>query len=277
MWINQDTMDKIHNVQLEMWDTLSKLLDSMGITYFFVHGSLLGAVTRNDFIPEDDDIDIAIFREDYDRLIHDGNKYLPSHYFIQSSMNDDFPLAFAKFKDSRTAFIQPVLNKYNCNKGIYIDIFPIDYCINDKFKAFNFKIRRLLLMARINSRIKSKKSIKLKILTCIALALYPSYKKAVNKREKLSSSLKKSNFVRLTNGKPKEQKMPYEWFSKAVELEFCGQKVSCPIKYNEYLSAIYGKEFLLYNPAEKRIGKEKKIEISASVLDFNNSYIKYVK
>ena len=153
MLIDLETMKKIHDIQLEMISELIKVMERLNIKYYFVHGSLLGAITNQNFIPEDDDIDIAIFREDYNRLLKYGNDYLSSDdYFIQSSLNDDFPLSCAKMRNSRTAFIQPVLDRYKCNKGIYIDIFPIDYA--SKINIFAYKEK--FLSIRINSRLKYK-------------------------------------------------------------------------------------------------------------------------
>ena len=139
MQIDLETMKRIHVIQLEMMKELIKVMETLNIKYYFVHGSLLGAITRNDFIPEDDDIDIAIFRDDYNRLIKYGNDHLSDKYFIQSSLNDDFPLSFAKMRNSRTTFIQPVLSKCKCNKGIYIDIFPIDYKSKNRITEFKEK------------------------------------------------------------------------------------------------------------------------------------------
>ncbi len=275
MLIDQSTMDQIHKVQLEMWDVLSQLLNDMGITYYFVHGSLLGAITKNGFIDEDDDIDIAIFRKDYERLIKEGNEKLTSPYFIQSSINDDFPLPFAKFRDSSTAFMQPVLRNYQCNQGIYIDIFPIDYCIENKIKDKSFRFKELLLSSRIKSRMTYNSSIKSKVLKNVAKIIYPSYQKAVKKRENMYLNLPSSKYVGLTNGKVAEQRIPSDWFFSTVSIDFCGRSVLGPGNYHDYLSTIYGNDYLNHNPADQRISLEKKIEISADTLDFEKSYLEY--
>lgn len=275
MLIDESSMNKIHNVQIDMWKVLSEVLDKLGIKYFFVHGSLLGAITIQDFIKEDDDIDIAIFRKDYEKLIAEGNNYLPEHYFIQSSLNDDFPLAFSKFRDSRTAFLQPVMAKYNCNKGIYIDIFPIDYYPENELEAKRFFFRERMLSSRAGIRLNQKSSIKTLIMKIVSLIYCPSYKKAVVRREALYKDLKHSRWIMLTNGKAKERRIPAEWFSDAVSCVFCGQHVYGPLHYKEYLSTIYGKDYIHHNPAGNRISKNNYVEISADILDFESSYKTY--
>ena len=96
MLIDQNTMDMIHNIQLEMLKELIRVMNLLRIKYYFVHGSLLGAIRDNDFIAEDDDIDIAIFREDYNRLMYHGQAMMAPQFFLQNSANDRFPLSFGK-------------------------------------------------------------------------------------------------------------------------------------------------------------------------------------
>lgn len=275
MLIDYDNMNKIHDIQLEMMKELIKVMETLNIKYYFVHGSLLGAITRENFIQEDDDIDIAIFRKDYNRLLEYGNNYLTDKYFIQSSLNDDFPLSFAKMRDSRTAFIQPILDKYKCNKGIYIDIFPIDYTSKNKI----LKLKEKLLSTRINSRLSytEKRSFKSQLIKGISLFLFPSYQKAIKIRESIYTNRPTSNYVCLTNGKASEQYIPSEWFGEGVFRQFSGIDITCPSMHDKYLTKIYGVNYHNINPAEDRMSSDKLVEISAKTLDFEKSYRDYEK
>ncbi|MFA0566593.1 phosphorylcholine transferase LicD [Vibrio sp. 10N.222.51.C8] len=267
MLIDLTKMRKIHDVQYEMMIELIVVMNELKIKYYFVHGSLLGAVTTGQFIPEDDDIDIAIFREDYNKLMEHGSKYLKKHYFLQSSTTDDFPLAFAKMRDSRTTFRQPVLENYNCNKGIYIDIFPIDYVSDNYFE----KLKVRLLNQRLNSRLSINNSTYFRrFIKSIVTFLYPSWQKAADDREMIYSNIAHSNFVSVTNGKSSEQCIPIEWFSDGLQFKFRDIKVNCPSMYSEYLSTIYCKNFEHYNPAENRIFENNCIKVSADLIEFDS-------
>ena len=266
MLISLDQMHKIHEIQLEIFKELKSVMNELDVKYFFVHGSLLGAVRDNGFIDEDDDIDIALFRDDYNKLIREGNSIISSKYFIQSSLNDDFPLAFAKVRKYKTSFIQPVLADYNCNKGIYIDVFPIDYDFEDK--SIFFELQKAILNIRINKRLKSQKKFKRKIIELFSLIFYPSYNKALYKREKLYSSVKDTEFVSIFSGKSSERRMLLKWFGEGKKIKFCDIEVNCPCGSEDYLARIYGSDFLNYNPAELRISNDKQIEVSASIIDF---------
>ncbi len=261
-------MRKLHNIQLEMFRELKRVMDELDVRYYFVHGSLLSAVTTHQFIEEDDDIDIAIFRKDYERLLKKGNDIVSPGFFIQGSENDDFPLSFAKFRKNKTEFYQPILKKYNCHKGIYIDIFPIDY-IPDEEKTFQ-KLKRLLLKARTESRLQKKRHLKQLAFLTISYLLYPSYSAAINKRDALYSSYDSGEYVSIFGGKGTEQRMPAKWFGEGFLSEFCGMYVNCPEDCDAYLTRIYGKNYRKKNPAEERIGEDKTIEVSASYIDYGD-------
>ena len=272
MQISQTEMNAMHDIQYEMLKDLIVVLKQLNIKYYFVHGSLLGAVRDHDFIDEDDDIDIAIFRKDYNRLMFHGPALLKGEYFLQNSPNDRFPLAFGKMRNNNTAFIQPVLKNIKCNKGIYIDIFPIDY----ENTSLIFRFKQLVYEYRINQMLSiGAKSLKSRILGGISKMLCLSFDQALLKREILYSSSPKNDFVVIYGGKGNEHHMPIEWFNCCVYTRFRDIDVSCPIGYASYLALIYGKEYMNHNPAVKRIEGEK-IEISADVLDFNRSYLEYI-
>lgn len=272
MFVDQCTMDRIHNIQYEMLKELIRVMDLLDIKYYFVHGSLLGAVRDNEFIAEDDDIDIAIFREDYNKLMYHGQALISPQFFLQNSVNDKFPLAFGKMRKTNTAFVQPVLKRINCNKGIYIDIFPLDY----ENSSFFFRMKKLFLDVRIHQFLSNgKKGIKRKILELIARVIHVNYAKALLKREVLFSSLKKSDYLVVFGGKSSEKHMPAAWFADQVFFKFRDIEVSCPSGYVAYLKHIYGEDYLKHNPAGSRI-EGKKIEISADILDFEKSYLDYI-
>ena len=272
MFIDQRSMDIMHDIQYEMLKELIRVMDLLHIKYYFVHGSLLGAIRDNDFIGEDDDIDIAIFREDYNRLMYHGQALIDPQYFLQNSTNDRYPLAFGKMRKNDTAFIQPVLSKVDCNKGIYIDIFPIDY----ENKSLFFNVKRFLLEGRIYQLLDTgAKSWKRKILDIVSIVFCLHYNQALLKREILYSSSKKSDYLVIYGGKSSEKHMPVSWFSEQVFLKFRDIEVSCPSGYIAYLKRIYGADYIGYNPAGGRI-ENRKIEISADILDFDKSYLDYL-
>lgn len=271
MLIDQKTMDRIHDVQYEMLKELIRVMDLLHIKYYFVHGSLLGAIRDHDFIAEDDDIDIALLREDYNTLMYYGQALLSSGFFLQNSTKDGFPLAFGKLRKNNTAFIQPVLKNIDCHKGIYIDIFPLDY----ENKGLLFRAKKFFLDKRIQRQLDvGRKNWKLRILEFISCCFCVYYSRALLKREVLYSLAEKSPFLTIYGGKSSEKHMPAEWFSEQTFFLFRDIVVGCPSGYDAYLKHIYGENYIFRNPAETRI-EGRKIEISAEILDLTKSYLDY--
>ena len=141
--------EELRQVQLTELEILKKI-DSVckknKIKYFLIGGTLLGAVRHDGFIPWDDDIDIGMLREDYDKFIRVCNEgSLGKDYFMQCFDTDpNYYLAFGKVRKNNTSFCEKSLENYNTHKGIFVDIFPYDYVptsksFKQKLQAFIFK------------------------------------------------------------------------------------------------------------------------------------------
>ena len=126
----------IRPLQLHLQENL-KVLDevfrSHGLRYFLVSGTMLGAVRHKGFIPWDDDVDLGMPRDDYERLIANSKEWLPDYLeFICAEKDSNYPLPFGKIQDSRTTLIEKTYRDYV--GGVYIDIFPLDGVSSSKVK-----------------------------------------------------------------------------------------------------------------------------------------------
>lgn len=268
-----EEMNEINKVQTGILAEINSVCEKLGITYFMVHGSLLGTIRSESFIPYDDDIDIAMRREDYDRFLAEAQKLIDKNYFVQSYLSDkNYPLEFAKVRDNRTTYIVDKVRDVDMNHGIYVDVFPIDYTVTGKLK----KIYGKLLSLRVGCIYKpEKKSKALIIKQIISRIVCPSVKSAVRKRDMLAKSAAKSDKVTMTGGKAIEKNMPLQWFEKTEIRNFENLKVFVPAEYDKYLTHIYG-DYKTRTLVEGKMADEKKVKINAYIADAKKPYTHYM-
>ena len=131
-----ESRKKLWGVQIDLLLEVAKICEKHGIPYFAISGTLIGAVRHGGIIPWDDDIDIAMFREDYERFLEICPGELKEPYFLQTTYTEnDCHCDFARVLNSNTTGIRNSLKKKeHVNKGIFLDIFPIDALPEDEKK-----------------------------------------------------------------------------------------------------------------------------------------------
>lgn len=131
------------------------ICEENNLTYYMYAGSLLGAVRHNGFIPWDDDLDVVMFRDDFEKL----NKVLidlnsDKYKLLSIKTEEDYFYFFSKFMLRNTRFEENWIDQVNFDIGINIDIFVLDDLSDNNFKR-NYQIKKsflygkLLLMSKI--------------------------------------------------------------------------------------------------------------------------------
>ena len=123
-------------VLLELWHVLDEICRRNQIPYQLFAGSALGAVRHQGIIPWDDDLDVVMLREDYNRFMDVAESELDANrYFLQREFTEHWPMFFSKLRKNNTACIERFVPKDpQLHMGIYIDIFPCDNLADNPIK-----------------------------------------------------------------------------------------------------------------------------------------------
>lgn len=276
MELSEKQLQQLKETELELFKYFISVCEKLNLTYYLVEGTLLGAVRHKGFIPWDDDIDVGMPREDYERFLKEGQALMPEWCFIQSFHNDPgLPTNFAKIRNSNTTFLETSAKNCDMNHGVYIDVFPLDYYPSSKLKQKKVDFIKTILTMRISAVFYlpgTKPSFRTKVLRKLLCAIYPSYRTVIGLREKLYKSVKKDAFIASYSGAwGKKEIVPAEWYGEGCILEFEGIKARVPSEYDKWLTNVYG-DYMTLPPVEKRVAHH-----YVDVVDFEKSYTEYTK
>ena len=223
------------------FDTLAK---KHNLTYWLDHGTLLGAVRHKGFIPWDDDLDISMPREDYEKLKTLKDE-LPSWIFFQIKESDpEVPIHYIKLRDKNSLYVDKweANRKVSYHQGIFIDIFPIN-CIDEK----NTPIYKNLMNL---SKVFSNRYLRLDRIAKVFI-------------KKINSFHKKEKAWCVSGGECMHFviNVPKHWIFPLKKLEFEGYMLPVPHDYDRYLQSIFGKEYMKLPPKNKRKIHAQKIEV----------------
>lgn len=120
-------LNQVQEIELEILQKFHSICEKHNLVYFLDAGTLLGAVRHKGFIPWDDDIDVGMPRNDYEKFLKIAQNELGDKYFLQNRKTDkNYPFNFSKIRKNNTSFVEWGLRNVKMHHGIYIDIFPYD-------------------------------------------------------------------------------------------------------------------------------------------------------
>lgn len=123
----EDELKQLHSILHEILAEIARVCELLHIQYFITGGTVIGAKFWKDIIAWDDDIDIGMKRENYNRFLKEAPQVLKKDFFLQWFGSDPHtPFYFAKVRKSNTVFQEEISRDIKMHQGVYIDIFPFD-------------------------------------------------------------------------------------------------------------------------------------------------------
>ena len=142
-----EKLKKIWAVELDLLQNLLEACRKHNINVQVFAGTLLGVVRHKGMIPWDDDIDVAMTRDDFNKLCTIAHEEFKAPYFFQTALNDrKFFFGFARLRNSLTTGVITGNESQEYNNGIYIDIFPLDGLPDLRLAS---KIQRKIIMVAV--------------------------------------------------------------------------------------------------------------------------------
>lgn len=270
-------MNKLQEKELELLKYFIDVCEKLQLKYYLVCGSALGAVKYGGFIPWDDDIDIAMPREDYEVFVNEAQGILPQNIFVQTYKTDKkFPKIFCKLRNSDTTYIEAEYKDLDINHGVFIDIFALDILSDNEVKQKRFKRKQRTYLRKISCALDYSRSWKSALL-CSFYRLIMCHKRTDKLLEKyelliLSMSNEESQILcNFGNFRGAIEPVDKDVYGKGKRMLFEGISIYIPDKYELYLKEKYG-NYEEDPPIEAQYGHH-----FYERLDLDNSYIKYRK
>ena len=268
-------MKKNWAIQLDLFMTLAELCDKYGLRYYANSGMLLGAIRHNGFIPWYDDLDVAMPRDDYNKLMEIAPKELDYPYFLRTPYTDTgCYYSSIVLMNLSTSFIPKIFKNKPFKMGVPIDIFPLDYCEPSKFDEDRSQIYNHIM--RCGSWMKQG----CENLDQLQLAKIEKYSTDNPLRDweeihKIASNPQYNNsdhyaIAVMTILKKEQSIYPVSDFKKVIMWPFETIMVPVPEGYDELLTIQYG-DYKQFPPIEERGKKNNQI-----IFDPDRPYTDYI-
>ena len=147
------SIKEMQEIELNVLKKIHSFCLSNNIEYFLAYGTLIGAVRHNGFIPWDDDIDIVMLRENYDKFVELFPDYASeAGLFLANPYSKDhyYPHEYSKVCDASTVLVER-MSKIDSKLGVYVDVFPLDNIPNNLIARRLFHIKTRLFRRLLNA------------------------------------------------------------------------------------------------------------------------------
>ena len=264
---------ELKKLELEIAKEVKKICDENNIDYFIIGGTLLGAVRHKGFIPWDDDMDIGMTWNNYQRFLKLAPEKMDDRFFIQTCQTDlNYHNIFAKVRLRNTHMIEKVTENIEICDGIFVDIFPYisikESLLKSKCYMFRLRILGKMSLLKHNYDLNGITESSLSRFLNDIMKILPFSSKTVDK--KLYSLLSQADqgkgeayYIECDGMFSGDFAFLKTFFDNLIELPFEDTSFKAPFKYDDYLTKAYG-NYMEYPPQKER---EKGHSLSGVIID----------
>ena len=243
------------------------------IRYQLFAGTALGAVRHSGFIPWDDDIDVILMRDEYERFFREAAGDFDSVvYYVQKDNSPHWPMQFSKLRRNGTACIEKYHPKDKLvHQGVYIDIFPCDNLANNGLiRRLQFAASKVVIAKSLYDRGYETNSIAKKLFMqfCRILPRRPLEELCIRRQDANTEMV--HSFLAAAKSYRKNL-LPREWLIDTIDIRFEDSVFPISRHYDALLKCLYGNYLQIPSP------EERKCKEHAAILDLEHSYTEYLE
>ena len=260
-------LSELQVLQLNLLKEFVRVCNELGLRYYLVEGTMLGAKRHSGFIPWDDDIDVGMPRKDYLRFIEEAPKHLDKRYLVSNyDREDHYWMTVILFDTENKVKLKNASEEIV--KYAWIDVIPLDGmpsgALKQKLHFKHFYMYRVLYqishfskIVNVNKPRPAYQKAFIKVLEITHIEHLFNSKKVGDKLHKVMAKydFDSSNYVmQIISEYNMKELMPREWFGNGQKYMFEGLETIGVSNADAYLSQLYG-DYMKLPPEEKRIGK----------------------
>lgn len=259
-YLTDEELKKVQGIVLEMMLEVDRICKKYNIIYYLGGGTLLGAVRYQGFIPWDDDGDLIMLRDGYEKFRKVVKKELNKKYFFQDCESDpNSHYVYAKIRRNDSLYATEFGAQQDMHKGIFLDIFihdkTADSALGQKIHIWQTKACRAMIAATWSGRLYDRKP---------KLFYAPVNLLIKNTKPEFWDKWLRKVLMRYRNRKTAYSYdgtgehidhgvFPYAWLGKPKSMQFCGYEFPVPSDTHNYLIYSYGEDYMMPPPAEERV------------------------
>lgn len=249
-----DRLERVHELLFDMLTAIDELCQRHKITYFLDSGTLLGAVREKDFIPWDDDADISMKREDYEKFLTVAHELREPYKLVTP---DEYGGYFFDFAPRILNMSEPLREESDADRAqnnyqnrVAVDIFIIDRAPESDAVFSRMVLRQKMVygyaMAHRYSKSEAKYTFvqRLQVTTLRTLGRFMKLEKIFKKQEKISTAYRneKTPYYCITNFPVRSLSHRYDAadFDGVIRLPMHNREFNCPVGYDKILTKYYG-------------------------------------